>query len=134
MSRLCLDTSAYSRFKRGDPKAVRLIDGAAWVGIPVVVLGELRAGFALGAKAAANERELAAFMRTPVVSVLDIDEEVSRIYAGIVVALREARTPLPTNDIWIAAVAAREGATVLTYDSHFAAIHRVGTMLLSTDA
>ena len=130
MSRLCLDTSAYSRFKRGDDEVVRLLDGADWVGVPAVVLGELRTGFALGDKREANERELVAFLRNPVVTVLDVDEAASNLYAEFVVALRRAGTPLPTNDIWVAAVAAREGATVVTYDVHFERIRGVGTRVL----
>jgi tRNA(fMet)-specific endonuclease VapC len=46
------------------------------------------------------------------------------------VALRHAGTPLPTNDIWIAAIAAREGVPVLTYDQHFASIARIGARIL----
>lgn len=128
--RLCLDTSAYSHFKRGDPAVVALVDGAEWLGVPAVVLGELRTGFALGSKRDANERELKAFLRHPLVEVLEIDDACSRIYADIVVALRQAGTPLPTNDIWIAAAGAREGATVITYDAHFRAIGRVGCQVL----
>jgi predicted nucleic acid-binding protein len=45
----------------------------------------------------------------------------------------ESDTALPTNDIWIAAVCAREGATVLSYDAHFSAIGRVGSQILSRD-
>ena len=52
-------------------------------------------------------------------------------YADIVVELRRLGTPIPTNDIWIAALAAREGATVLTTDGHFASIGRVGSVILS---
>ena len=65
------------------------------------------------------------------VEVLDVDDDAARIYAEIMVALRKAGTPLPTNDIWVASVAVREGATVLTYDEHFRLIHRVGSTLLS---
>jgi len=129
--RLCLDTSAYSQFKRGTPSAVEAIDSAEWVGVPAVVLGELRTGFALGRKAAENESELAAFLQNAVVEVLDVDDSASRVYADIVTALRKSGTPLPTNDIWIAAVAAREGAAVLTFDEHFRFIQRVGSVVLS---
>jgi predicted nucleic acid-binding protein len=134
VTRLCLDTSAYSHFKRGDEPVVALVDAAAWVGVPTVVLGELRTGFALGGRCEANERELTAFLRNPVVQVLDIDDACSTIYADIVVALRKGGTPLPTNDIWIAAVAVREGATVVTYDAHFATISRVGSRVLTVGA
>jgi tRNA(fMet)-specific endonuclease VapC len=131
VSRLALDTSAYSHFKRGHEAIVTIVDAAEWLGIPAVVLGELRAGFALGKRRADNERELARFLDNGVVHVLDVDDAAARIYADIIVALRAAGTPLPTNDIWIAAVCAREGATVLSYDAHFSAMGRVGSLILS---
>jgi tRNA(fMet)-specific endonuclease VapC len=130
MSRLCLDTSAYSRFQRGDQGAIELIDAAAWVGMPAVVLGELRAGFLLGGRPDMNESLLRQFLANPVVDVLSVDEDVSRHYADIVLHLRRAGTPIPTNDIWIAATAASAGATVLSDDAHFGAVSRVGSVLL----
>lgn len=129
--KLSLDTSAYSHFKRGHADVVERLDRADWVGVTAVVLGELRAGFGLGKRRAANERDLGRFLANPVVHVLTVDDEAAQIYADIVVALRAAGTPVPTNDIWIAAVSAREGATVLTFDAHFAAIARVGHQLLT---
>lgn len=130
MSRLVLDTSAYSHFKRGDPEVVELIDQADWIGVPVVVLGELWAGFRLGRRARENERELREFLAHPIVEQLDIDGRVADVYAEIVVALRTAGSPLPINDIWIAATAAAAGASVLTYDTHFKKIQRVGSIIL----
>lgn len=129
--RISLDTSAYSHFKRGHDAAIEVLDAAEWIGVSAVVLGELRAGFGLGRRLQADERELVKFLDNAVVHVLALDEEASRIYADIVIALRAAGTPLPTNDIWIAAVSAREGATVVTYDEHFRAIGRVGHQILS---
>jgi tRNA(fMet)-specific endonuclease VapC len=132
MSRLCLDTSAYSRFKRGDPETVELIDEADWIGVPAVVIGELWAGFLRGRQRRGNEAELEAFLANPVVEELPIDTGVARLYAEILVALREAGTPIPTNDIWVAATAAKAGATVLTADRHFEAIKRVGSLVLGS--
>jgi len=131
MSRVCMDTSAYSHFRRGDDSVVQIIATARWVGIPSVVLGELRTGFLLGSQAAKNEGELRHFLRHPSVVVLDVDDDAARNYAEIMVELRKAGTPLPINDIWVAAVAARDGATVLTYDEHFRLIHRVGSTILT---
>ena len=130
MSRIALDTSAYSHFKRGQQRLIDLIDEAEWIGMPAIVLGELRTGFQLGKKAEVNHRELGAFIDNPVVHILDVDDEAARIYADIVVALRRAGTPLPSNDIWIAAVSAREGATVLTRDADFRMIGRVGAYVV----
>lgn len=132
MSRYCLDTSAYSHFKRGAEAAVHLLDSADWIGMPVVVLGELRTGFALGRRASENQRELAAFMRNPAVELLEVTDAVAQIYSEIVVGLRKAGRPLPTNDIWIAAIAAAAGATVVTYDEHFRSIQRVGALVLES--
>jgi tRNA(fMet)-specific endonuclease VapC len=130
VTRLCLDTSAYSHFKRGQAPAVEALSRCAWVGVPAIVLGELHTGFLLGDRVERNHAELDRFIANPVVEVLDVDEEVATVYAEIVVALRHAGTPLPTNDIWIAAIAARAGVPVLTYDQHFASIARIGARIL----
>jgi len=129
MSRYCLDTSAYSHFKRGADQVVQLVDRAEWLGMPATVLGELRAGFLLGGRREQDEAELREFLANPVVEELAVDGEASRHYAEIVVELRRAGTPIPTNDIWIAATAAREGALVVTYDPHFARMARVGSVI-----
>lgn len=134
MSRICLDTSAYSHFKRGDREVVDLIDAAVWIGVPVIVLGELEAGFRHGRRAASNRQELAEFLASPVADTLPVTEDAADLYADIVLDLRKAGTPIPANDIWIAAVAARHGAPVVTYDDHFRAITRVGARILGTDA
>lgn len=130
MGRYCLDTSGYSRFRRGDARVARLLDEAEWVGVPAVVLGELRTGFLFGGQRARNEEELKEFLANPVVEVLPVDDDVSRHYADIVADLRSAGTPIPTNDVWIAATAARAGATVLTFDEHFERVARVGAIVL----
>lgn len=130
MSRYCLDTSAYSHFRRGDPVVVELIDSAEWIGLPTIVMGELRTGFLLGQRPADNEAELREFLESPVVSELPAEGEVSRHFAEIVVELRRNGTPLPTNDVWIAATAARHGCLILTYDRHFERIARVGSVIL----
>jgi len=131
MSAYCLDTSAYGNFRRGHHELVSVIDRADWVGVPTVTMGELRTGFLLGGRRERNESELDEFLANPVVEAIEVDAEVSRHYAEIVADLRRAGTPLPTNDIWIAATAARHGASVLTCDEHFERIARVGTVLFS---
>ncbi len=130
MSAYCLDTSAYSNFRRGNEEVAALLDQAESVAVPAIALGELRTGFLLGGRWRRNENELEAFLANPVVEVLQVDSETSRRYADIVTELRKAGTPLPTNDIWIAASAARIGATVLTCDEHFERIGRVGSVVV----
>lgn len=131
MSRYCLDTSAYSQFRRDEPQVVELLDRAEWVGVPAVVLGELCTGFLLGGRLERNREELRRFLAHPVVEELAIDHETARIYAEIVVAQRRAGLPLPSNDLWVAAAAARAGAPVLSFDEHFRAIPRIGAIVLT---
>lgn len=130
MSAFCIDTSAYSNFRRGNEEMATLLDRAELVGVSTIALGELRTGFLLGSKRQRNEMELDAFLDSSVVEVLPVDSETSRHYAEIVAELRKAGTPVPTNDIWIAATAARNGVTVLTCDDHFERIARVGSVVV----
>ncbi len=130
MKRICLDTSAYSHFMRGHVDVHAIITSASIVEIPVVVLGELRMGFRLGSKAAENSRRLDAFCSEPVVEVIDIDDETATHYADIVADLRKRGHPLPTNDLWIAATAARQGSPLITFDEHFAKIDRIACKIL----
>lgn len=132
MSRYCLDTSAYTHFKSGDAAVVELLDTADWVGVPSVVLGELWMGFLLGGRLERNAADLREFLANAAVEEIAIEGNVARHYAEIAVALRKAGRPLPTNDVWIAAAAASAGATVITYDGHFADIQRVGSVVLPT--
>ena len=131
MSRYCLDTSAYSYFKRGEERVVSLLESAEWIGLPSIVLGELWMGFLAGSRAERNVAELREFLANPVVNELVVDGDVARVYAEIAIALRRAGTPIPTNDIWIAAAAANVGAIVLTHDDHFDQIKRVSSRILS---
>jgi tRNA(fMet)-specific endonuclease VapC len=115
---------------RGEPPVVELLDRAEWVGLPSIVVGELHSGFLAGRYAERNEEELERFLGHPVVEELPVDRHVARIYAEIVQSLRRKGTPLPTNDIWIAASAARAGAALVAYDPHFSQVERVGLVLL----
>ena len=130
MNRFCIDTSAYSQFKREHQGVAELLDTASYVAVPSIVIGELWLGFLGGTRVRENERELYQFLEHPVVEEVPVDHDVARMYAEIVQALKAKGTPLPTNDIWIAAAAVRAGATLLTFDDHFRAIERVGSLVL----
>jgi predicted nucleic acid-binding protein len=90
-----------------------------------VVLGELKAGFRRGRHRERNENELAEFLASPRTRVLGLDEETADRYAVILDSLRSAGTPIPTNDVWIAASAMQHGLRVLTTDQHFRKIPQV---------
>ena len=130
--RLCLDTSAYSHFRRGHAPAVDHVGSATWVGVPTIVLGKLEVGYRLGRRAARNLDELGRFLQHPVVELVGVDRDVARLYAEMVVGLRRRGTPVPTNDVWVAACTARVGATLVTYDRHFELVDRVGVLVLDS--
>ena len=118
-TRLVLDTSAFSRFRAGHETVVELIAAAESVLLPVTVLGELEAGFELGARARANRVALAEFLEEPYVSVLPTTLEVAKRYGQCFADLKRAGTPVPVNDIWIAAASWVAGACLVTFDKHF---------------
>ena len=117
--RVCLDTSAYSAFKRGDAEIVDIVETADEVAIPSIVLGELFAGFRMGSRTRRNVAELEEFLRRPGISVAAVTKAAAQRYGMLVSQLRQQGTPLPTNDIWIAAVVLERGAQLVTKDGHF---------------
>lgn len=122
MTAAAIDTNVYSEFMRGSSGAVMAIRATGEIYLPLIVLGELLAGFAAGARPTKNRDELARFMASPRVSVLEPDERTARHYAEIYAALRARGTPIPTNDLWIAALARQHRVSLLTHDRHFAAV------------
>ncbi len=125
MSRIFLDTSAYSGILRGDMRFARAMQEADEIAINAIVLGELKAGFSRGRHRERNERELAQFLASPRVRVLGLDEETADRYAVILNFLRAAGTPIPTNDVWIAASAMQHGFRVVTADQHFQKVRQI---------
>ena len=116
---ILLDTNAYSAFKRNSPEATEIIQHAPVIGISSIVLGELLAGFGAGKREALNRQELNTFLSSKRVKRLAVDEGTSDYYAIIYRNLRQTGQPIPTNDMWIAAIALQHGFAVFTYDSHF---------------
>ena len=117
--RLALDTSAYSRFRSGDERVHELIATAEAVLIPATVLGELHGAFEMGLRARENRVALSEFLSESFVRVVPTSADVARQYGRVYAALRRAGTPIPANDIWIAAAALDQGACLLTFDTDF---------------
>ena len=132
MSRYCLDTVAYSHFKRGDKKIADLLDRAEWIGVPVIVIGELYAGFVQGSRFTENFAELDEFLSLPVVETLPVDRQIAGIFGDMISDLRRTGRPIPVNDIWSAATCARAGATLLTWNVHFRLIPRCGSLVFES--
>lgn len=123
--RLMLDTSAYSALMRGHAGIQSFLQQAERIVLNPIVLGELQAGFWRGAHRIKNENELRALLISPRVSVAVVDQETALRYAEIVGFLRRAGTPIPTNDIWIAATVMQFGLRLLTTDAHFQRVPQI---------
>lgn len=126
--RIALDANRYVDFCRGDEHVVALVRRTADIQLPFIVVAELRAGFRLGTRGEANERRLAEFLRSPRVSVLFADEGTTHVYAGLFAELRAAGTPIPTNDLWIAALVLQHDLTLVSRDRHFDAVRGVSRL------
>lgn len=125
MSRVLVDTSAYTAFLRGDATTVTALQRAEQVCLNPIVLGELQAVFRKGSKRKQNGDSLRRFLDSPRVDVLDIDDETAERYALILDTLRRAGTPVATHDLWIAATAMQYGLRLVTLDSDFLKIPQI---------
>lgn len=117
--RVALDANRYVDFARGDETAVHTIRHAQEIALPSIVLGELRAGFVCGSRSSDNERNLVRFLNTPRVRVLYPDDGTNYHYARLFLQLRRQGTPIPTNDIWIAALVVQHELILFARDRHF---------------
>ena len=116
---VALDTNAYSDFMRGDPVRVQIIRAARHLHLPLMVLGELRAGFAAGNQKSVNAANLQRFLGSPRVTVLLPDEQTTHHYAQLYLQLRKKGVAIPTNDLWIAALVVQHDLVLCTSDTHF---------------
>jgi predicted nucleic acid-binding protein len=117
--RIIIDTNRYRDFCEAKTEAVEIIRKAKTIFLPFVVLAELRAGFVVGKKGPENEKFLVKFINKPRVKLLYPDEDTTFHYAHLFKQLRTQATPIPTNDIWIAALAVQYDLLLFSRDTHF---------------
>jgi tRNA(fMet)-specific endonuclease VapC len=122
VTKILLDSSAYTRFVMGEKDVLEVLSRAKAIYFSVFVLGELLAGFKAGTYEAENKKVLTSFLGKPSVVFLPAGEETADCYGRIWAALRKAGRPIPTNDVWIAAQAMETGSVLVTYDAHFAQV------------
>jgi tRNA(fMet)-specific endonuclease VapC len=120
--RLALDTNRYTDLCRGNVPVVQAVELADEVWLPFIVLGELRAGFAVGTQGPRNEAVLRRFLLKSGVGVLYADEETTHHYSTVYRQLRKQGTPIPTNDMWIAALVLQHSLVLCARDAHFDAL------------
>lgn len=107
---------------RGDEQVVRLLRRVSQIGISSISIGELLSGFKAGNREQKNRHELEIFLDSPRVVLYSVDEETAEQYSAVLNRLKQKGTPIPTNDIWIAATALQQGMPVCTMDKHFSYI------------
>jgi predicted nucleic acid-binding protein len=112
-----LDTNAASALFAGEPALLPLLSGEPRLHLPVVVIGEYRYGLLRSSK----RRSLARLLDMLIAEcrVLDIDLETGERYAEVRDELRRRGTPIPENDVWIAALARQHELPVASRDEHF---------------
>ena len=120
--RLALDTNRYTDLCRGETSVVEAVEHADEVWLPFIVLGELRAGFAVGTQGPQNEAALRRFLVKPAVGVLYAAEPTTHHYSAVYRQLRKQGTPIPTNDMWIAALTLQHSLVLCARDAHFDAL------------
>jgi predicted nucleic acid-binding protein len=116
--KLLLDTNRRSDALAEHAAVPDRLETAEAIHVPVIALGELRAGFRGGKRGEQNERRLPWFLAQDGVATLGIEPHVSLRYAHVLQALRARGTPIPTNDLWIAALALEHGLVVYSRDAH----------------
>ena len=124
--RICIDTNAYSSIGRANADVISIVEMADEVIMPATVLGELMFGFLKGGRLERNESALDRFLQEDSVRLQPVTREIAERYGYVKAALVKKGTPIPENDIWIAATALELGARLLSYDSHF---DRVGGLV-----
>jgi tRNA(fMet)-specific endonuclease VapC len=117
--KILLDTSAYVGFKRNNVELVEMIVAADLILFSAVVLGELLFGFRSGTRFKKNLKELNSLLENDAVEIVSIGKISADRYSRIATQLRRQGTPIPTNDIWIAAQTMEHGAELITTDKHF---------------
>jgi tRNA(fMet)-specific endonuclease VapC len=119
VNKALLDTSGYTSFLSGDERVLETLANSDVVYMSIFVLGELFAGFKGGSRFNMNKSILEQFLQKTTVEVLKGNKTTAEIFGQLKDTLKKAGTPIPINDIWIAAHALETGSVLITLDTHF---------------
>ena len=128
--RILLDSNAYSRLMRGDDQAAAVVRDATEILMSAVVVGELLYGFRSGSRLERNMADLRSFLNNPYVSFVPVGPVTADRYSRVAAALRAKGSPIPTNDVWIAAHAMETGADLVSADRHFESVDGIAWLRL----
>jgi tRNA(fMet)-specific endonuclease VapC len=117
--RVALDTNRLTDLFQGDAELADRLGECDEVWIPLIVLAEIKAGFYGGSQHHRNEILLQSFLAKPTVEILLPARETAEHYARLFVQLKRAGTPIPDNDLWIAALVLEHDLLLITRDQHF---------------
>ncbi len=120
--KVVVDTNAFSSLMAGNVDVLEVLSGAKQVFMSTVVLGELYAGFKGGSREEENSRILESFLKKATVRTLDVSRETAEVFGVVKHQLRVLGTPIPLNDVWIAAHAIETGSQLVTFDRHFSRV------------
>ena len=122
MNKILIDTNIYSRAMLGDSNVTAALRQVNHIGISAISIGELLSGFRGSNREQENRQELGQFLDSPRTCLYALDENTAEYYSSVLNQLKEQETPIPTNDIWIAATAFQYGLPLYTFDKHFSNI------------
>ena len=114
---MILDTNGLSALAEGELGLEPILRKAAQIAVPVIVLGEYRYGIQQSRERQRYEHWLVEYL--PKFRVLNVDEQTTTSYAAVRTELKRAGTPIPSNDVWIAALCRQHSLSVLSRDRHF---------------
>ena len=132
--RVALDTNRLTDLFQGDAELADRLGKCDEVWIPLVVLAEMKAGFLGGSQQYRNEALLQTFLGKPTVGILLPARETAEHYARLFVQLKRAGTPIPDNDLWIAACAIRHSVVLVSNNRrHFQNIPELSLLSLAPE-
>jgi tRNA(fMet)-specific endonuclease VapC len=117
--RILIDSNRFIDFCAGEMKVVDAFEQAALVVVPFLVLAEIRVGAHSIKRGDAQVRILGELLQQPGVRVVHSSDSTTHHYAALYERLRKAGTPIPTNDLWIAALAIEHELVLYSRDAHF---------------
>jgi len=117
--KVALDTNRLTDLFQGDAELADQLGECDEVWIPLIVLAEIKAGFYGGSQQRRNEVLLQSLLAKPTVGILLPARETAEHYARLFVQLKRAGTPIPDNDLWIAALVLEHDLLLITRDRHF---------------
>ena len=125
MRKILIDTNAYTAFMTGDERVLDVLAEAGTTFLSAIVIGELYAGFPGGSRLRENRAQLTSFLQKSTVRVLDVTAETAEVFGQIKNTLKKAGTPIPLNDVWLAAQAIETGSVMVSYDTHFGKVEGI---------